>query len=214
MLIAFPSCATWYFVEPASLQPNGRRARRRCLCRNEPSRAKRLMAAAEALAPDALVGDALVTQWRSNSTAAPAKSPEVRAEVVAAEPNNDAQEAAEKAPGEPEPAEATAAVDLDAPIVPGDLDEGRPPIDIDAQPIRLMTVADHKDIGTEVPRLKLLLRNTAEQEVYPWTAAPLSDRLPPGKAIAFASRLASAPAGNSDVLVRFLDRHDPIADPR
>jgi hypothetical protein len=66
----------------------------------------------------------------------------------------------------------------------------------------------------EVPRLKLLLRNTAEQEVSSWTAAPPSHRLPPGQTIAFASRLASPSARSSDVLVRFLNRRDPIADPR
>jgi hypothetical protein len=66
----------------------------------------------------------------------------------------------------------------------------------------------------EVPRLKLLLRNTAEQEVYLWTAAPPSRRLPPGRTIAFAIRLASRSTGSSDVLIRFLNRRDPIADPR
>jgi hypothetical protein len=66
----------------------------------------------------------------------------------------------------------------------------------------------------EVPRLKLLLRNTAEQEVCSWTAAPPSDRLPPRQTIAFASRLASPSAGSSDVPVRFLNRRNPIAHPR
>jgi hypothetical protein len=63
----------------------------------------------------------------------------------------------------------------------------------------------------EVPRLKLL---TAEQEVYSWTAASPSHRLPPGQTIAFAIRLASPSTRSSGVLVRFLNRRDPIADPR
>jgi hypothetical protein len=66
----------------------------------------------------------------------------------------------------------------------------------------------------EVPRLKLLFRNTAEQVVYSWTAAPPSHRWPPGQTIAFARWLASPSARSSDVLVRFRNRGDPFADPR
>jgi hypothetical protein len=105
MLIARPSCATSYFVEPASLQPNGRRVRRRCVWRNESTRAARLMD--EGLAPDAFVPDAVVAQWQPNSQAAPAQFPKVPVEVAAAgEPIHDApdappvvQKVAERGPG-------------------------------------------------------------------------------------------------------------------
>jgi hypothetical protein len=118
MLIACLSKS--YVVEPASLlRRNGRRARR-CVCSNEPKRAARLTAAAEDLAADTLVADAVVAQWPPISAAAPAQSPDVPAEA-AGDPTNespnavpDRHGAAQGAPGEPEPAEATAGVEVDA----------------------------------------------------------------------------------------------------
>src|ERR1700729_495893 len=55
MLIVCPSCATSYDVELASLQPNGRQGRCvRCrkVWRAEPSQAEKLLAAADAIAPE------------------------------------------------------------------------------------------------------------------------------------------------------------------
>jgi hypothetical protein len=87
MLIACPSRARSYFVEPASLQPDGRRVHSRSVWRNEPSRVAELMAAAEGLAPDTLVPDALVAQWPPSSPAGPIQTPRAHAEVaVAGEP--------------------------------------------------------------------------------------------------------------------------------
>jgi predicted Zn finger-like uncharacterized protein len=138
MLIACAPCATSYFVEPTSPQRNGRRVRCSSVWRNESSRAAR---AAETLAPDALVPEALVVQWPPNSRAAPAQSPEVPAEVAAVN----------EAPGELKPAEAAAAIEFYAPpIVPVDRD--RPPIDVDAEPAWRETVAHHKDIETDAAR--------------------------------------------------------------
>ena len=120
MPIACLYCATSYFVEPTSLlQRNGRRVRR-CVCRNGQKRVAWLTAAAEDLAPETLVANAVVAQWPPNSAAAPAQSPDAPAEA-AGDPTNEApdagpvgQAAAQGAPGEPEPAEATAGVGLDA----------------------------------------------------------------------------------------------------
>ncbi len=66
----------------------------------------------------------------------------------------------------------------------------------------------------EVPRLKLAVRNAAKQEIYSWTAAPPRPTLPPYQAAAFRTRLASPPPDSADVLVRFINRRDIVAEPR
>ena len=66
----------------------------------------------------------------------------------------------------------------------------------------------------DVPRLKFVVRNSANEEVYSWTAVPPRATLPPGDAVAFRSRLASPPPDGRDVLVRFVTRHDIIAGTR
>jgi predicted Zn finger-like uncharacterized protein len=66
----------------------------------------------------------------------------------------------------------------------------------------------------DVPRLKFVVRNSANEEVYSWTAVPPRATLPPGEAVPFRSRLASPPTDGRDVLVRFVTRHDIIAGTR
>jgi predicted Zn finger-like uncharacterized protein len=66
----------------------------------------------------------------------------------------------------------------------------------------------------DVPRLKFVVRNSANEEVYSWTAVAPRATLPPGDAVAFRSRLASPPTDGRDVLVRFVTRHDIIAGTR
>jgi predicted Zn finger-like uncharacterized protein len=66
----------------------------------------------------------------------------------------------------------------------------------------------------DVPRLKFVVRNALNEEVYSWTAVPPRATLPPGEAVAFRSRLASPPIDGRDVLVRFVTRHDIIAGTR
>ena len=66
----------------------------------------------------------------------------------------------------------------------------------------------------DVPRLKFVVRNAAREEVYSWTAVAPRANLAPGEAVAFRSRLASPPQDGSDVLVRFVTRHDIIAGTR
>lgn len=70
------------------------------------------------------------------------------------------------------------------------------------------------DSGTtlNVPRLKFVVRNVAKQEIYSWSTAPPLPRLTPHQAVGFRTRLASPPPDSRDVLVRFLNRRDPIAD--
>jgi len=66
----------------------------------------------------------------------------------------------------------------------------------------------------DVPRLKLIVRNAAKQEIYSWTAVPPQGRLSAYQAVAFRARLASPPAESHDVLVRFLNRRDFVAEQR
>jgi predicted Zn finger-like uncharacterized protein len=66
----------------------------------------------------------------------------------------------------------------------------------------------------DVPRLKFVVRNAANEEIYSWTAVAPRATLPPGEAVSFRSRLASPPTDGRDVLVRFVTRHDIIAGTR
>jgi predicted Zn finger-like uncharacterized protein len=66
----------------------------------------------------------------------------------------------------------------------------------------------------DVPRLKFVVRNAANEEIYSWTAVPPRANLPPGETVAFRSRLASPPPDGRDVLVRFVTRRDIISGTR
>src|SRR5579871_4412268 len=137
MLIVCPSCATSYDVEAATLQPDGRRVR--CIrCQNvwlaEPSRADKLLAAAEALGPDSGNGEADVEQ-----TIAPA-APEASWEesTIRQAEDGDSYVPPAESPSESEPEVVTEGADIVAeveapPIAPTDLDEGQPPIEVDAE---------------------------------------------------------------------------------
>jgi predicted Zn finger-like uncharacterized protein len=123
MLIVCPSCATSYDVELASLHPDGRRVR--CVrCRHvwhaEASRADRLMAAADAIAP----GQEMVfppESFAANPMESDGETVGVTIEGEAVPVTDD---------GSPEtPFE----IQVDAPpISPVDLDDGVPPIDVEA----------------------------------------------------------------------------------
>jgi predicted Zn finger-like uncharacterized protein len=63
----------------------------------------------------------------------------------------------------------------------------------------------------DVPRLKFILRNAAQHEIYSWTAVPVRASPPPGEGVGFRTRLASPPADARDVVVRFVNRRDLVA---
>ena len=63
----------------------------------------------------------------------------------------------------------------------------------------------------DVPRLKFILRNAAQHEIYSWTAVPVRASLSPGEGEGFRTRLASPPADARDVVVRFVNRRDMVA---
>lgn len=66
----------------------------------------------------------------------------------------------------------------------------------------------------DVPRLKLAVRNAAKQEIYSWTTASPRATLAPYQAVGFRTRLASPPPEAADVVVRFVNRRDVVAEPR
>jgi predicted Zn finger-like uncharacterized protein len=76
------------------------------------------------------------------------------------------------------------------------------------------TIVNRTGAVTALPRLKLVVRNSAGQDIYAWTAAPPRQSLSAYQAIPFRTRLASPPADSADVLVRFLNRRDVVAEPR
>lgn len=75
-------------------------------------------------------------------------------------------------------------------------------------------IVNNTGAAADVPRLKLVVRNAAKQEIYSWTTAPPRLRLSPHEAVGFRTRLASPPTDSSDVLVRFVNRRDAVADTR
>jgi predicted Zn finger-like uncharacterized protein len=76
------------------------------------------------------------------------------------------------------------------------------------------TIVNRTSAVAEVPPLKLAVRNAAKQEIYSWTASSPRATLAPYQAVAFRSRLASPPPEAADVLVRFINRRDIVAEPR
>jgi predicted Zn finger-like uncharacterized protein len=315
MLIVCPSCATSYDVQPASLEPDGRQVR--CVrCRTvwhaESNRAARLLAAADALGPGGPDEGAEAPAYRAEAPAMASADGVDEAmwsvQVVGAEPGRQG-DGAEPAHLDDAAAEGGGTPDVEAPpIVPVDLDAGRPPIDIDAAdqreaakhvesyaarfsrragkrrrrvwsltrlqtailaliildavivgwrrdivrmlpqtesfyallglPVNLRglvfddvttsteqhdgvpilvvqgTIINRTSALTEVPRLKIAVRNAAKQEIYAWTAAPPRTHLTAYQAMAFRTRLASPPPEAADVLVRFITRRDIVAEPR
>jgi predicted Zn finger-like uncharacterized protein len=65
-----------------------------------------------------------------------------------------------------------------------------------------------------VPRLRLVVLDGNDVEIYAWTAQPPQAVLGAGESVAFRSRLASPPAEGRRVLVRFLTRQDLTAAER
>jgi predicted Zn finger-like uncharacterized protein len=65
-----------------------------------------------------------------------------------------------------------------------------------------------------VSRLKFIVRNATRQEIYSWTALPSRTLLPPGEAASFRTELVSPPPDANDVLVRFVDPRDIVAEER
>jgi len=141
MLIACPSCATSYDVDLASLGPQGRSVRcTRCraVWHAAPSRAEKLRAAAEALAPERAIAQPPAQDLADAGEAAAAREYAAGFEAAADRPLGAAgwSERPDSAVTAVDASFATAASEAaeveSPPIAPVDLDEGRPPIDIGA----------------------------------------------------------------------------------
>jgi predicted Zn finger-like uncharacterized protein len=193
MLIVCPSCATSYDVEPASLPPTGRQVR--CVrCRKVwhavRPQADRLLAAADAIAParGAIEGAAGLSAKKPISRSLiepPAETANdvTRNDAGGSEPTDyrptagdpsltappdEHDPAAVVSEGEAFVAEPNAPTEVEAPpIVPIDLDEGRPPIDIDANPL---AAESHEDIETIAARRH---RRGAARRAARWPLTPL-----------------------------------------
>ncbi|MGA3309885.1 MAG: zinc-ribbon domain-containing protein [Xanthobacteraceae bacterium] len=195
MLIVCPSCASSYDVEPASLPAKGRQVR--CLrCRSvwhaAPSHADKLLAAAAAIAPEYGVAEGAAVPVAEEAISQPAAefSAEAAGEAPWSlppadgppEPPDDEQVAESRsfaaAADEHDPAKAADAAPADEPngsaeveappIVPADLDGGRPPIDIGADDSTEHPAKPLEDIETFAARRQ---RRSATRRASRW---PLS----------------------------------------
>ena len=166
MLIVCPSCATAYNVEADSLRPDGRQVRCvrcRAVWQAELSHADKLLAAADAIGPP----PADAAEASASARLAEAGEPQPAAELGAArvgdaEPVEREADGASIQPGDPGSASVegqaaagppTEVADVEAPpIAPVDLDEGRPPIDIEADRGMVRRAAMRGDIESIAAR--------------------------------------------------------------
>jgi predicted Zn finger-like uncharacterized protein len=168
MLIVCPTCATSYNLEPASLGPNGRQVR--CVrCREvwhaELNHRDKLLAAADALGPVRRVVEAATQAVADEADSAPRHKAFAAAASEAEWPRPPADAGPAYGDGEAEvvPPAADAGVapdneviesfDADAPsIVPVDLDEGRPQVDLVEGRGAEDATEPHRDIETIAAR--------------------------------------------------------------
>lgn len=70
------------------------------------------------------------------------------------------------------------------------------------------TIRNTDKHGADVPNIRIVVRDEAEQSVYSWVAPGPQPRLGPGEAVEFRSRLVSPPVNGHDLVVSFADRTD------
>jgi predicted Zn finger-like uncharacterized protein len=192
MLIVCPSCATAYDVKPANLQPNGRQVRCvhcRTVWRAELTQADRLIAAAEALAPEperpapevpiAPAADEQAPQSAEGAAAAvseteridhPADAQAAGGQSLAA-PAERLDPAPAAAGNTDSPNEPADSVELEAPpLAPADLDAGGPPVDIDADHVADHAIVPQEDIETFAARR---FRRGARRRRWRWSLSRL-----------------------------------------
>jgi len=171
MLIVCPSCATSYDVRPESLQPMGRQVRCvRChtVWRAQATRAEQLVAAADAIGVEAAAAAEAGAADPHGSVATERAGPIQRAEGLY-EPREE-RAADEHAPAgggagaasavgagdeayAAEPGGPSETVDVEAPpIVPVDLDENKPPLDIAGDEAEAQSATPAEDIESYAAR--------------------------------------------------------------
>jgi predicted Zn finger-like uncharacterized protein len=75
-------------------------------------------------------------------------------------------------------------------------------------------IASAASVPLDVPRLRFSVRNAAGAEIYSWTAQPSQPKIGPYEMLPFRSRLASPPGDGRDIVVRFFNRRDAVANLR
>jgi hypothetical protein len=76
------------------------------------------------------------------------------------------------------------------------------------------TIASVASLNTEVPRIRLAIRNSSGHEIYSWTLQPIRNVLAPRETVTFRSRLAAPPADGREVVVRFVGKNDFVTSLR
>jgi len=66
-------------------------------------------------------------------------------------------------------------------------------------------------VAMDVPRLRFAISAANGHEIYAWTALPPRNKLAPGEAMPFRTRLASPPEQGQTVKIRFFNRRDITA---
>jgi predicted Zn finger-like uncharacterized protein len=158
MLIVCPNCATSYDVDVATLRPDGRKVR--CVrCRSvwqpELSRAEKLIAAAEELAPvrravEAVAAIAEMSGGPPAETVASAEAAPAAPEPPLDAPVRGAAAGVAEAAGF---AEAAQPLEVDSPpIAPADPDAGAAPVPMEAEPHEAPNDLPHEDVESVAAR--------------------------------------------------------------
>jgi hypothetical protein len=71
-------------------------------------------------------------------------------------------------------------------------------------------ISNHTGKAEEVPRLRLLARNSEHGQVYAWATPPARQALAPGERMTFRSEVALPPLDTREIVVRFVDRDDSL----
>ncbi len=182
MLIVCPTCATSYNVEPASLLPNGRQVRcLRCytVWGAAPSHAEKLLAAAAAIGPARAIAEDVAERFGAEQIAQPPaqflhapaaeaangfasvdapadqvhdEAPPADGRPLAAAEEHEAPSAAIEGGASAEETRESAEVEA-PPIAPVDIDDGRPPVEVEAAAVVEHQAAPHgEDIETVAAR--------------------------------------------------------------
>jgi hypothetical protein len=82
----------------------------------------------------------------------------------------------------------------------------------DGKPVLIVRgeISNDTSIVEEVPRLRLVVRNSEHQEIRFWDTAPARQALAPGETMPFRSELALPPSDTREIMVRFVDRNHSL----
>jgi hypothetical protein len=83
---------------------------------------------------------------------------------------------------------------------------------VDGKPVLIVKgeISNDTSMAEEVPRLRLVVRNSEHQEIRFWDVAPARQALAPGETMPFRSELALPPPDTREIVVRFVDRNHSL----